>query len=149
MQTVALASIGRFSALENLVLSGCTKLSADGIAKLSKACPRVTDFSLAGCGDCVSDVGMAVLAQSMKQLTNVNVSLCRKVGRRSFAALSECPKLRRLDASGCTAVTDDAVMALCSGSGFSPGLECLDLSHCSKVTDLALMYIVDGLQRLG
>ena len=149
MQAVALASIGRFSALENLVLSGCTKLSADGIAKLSKACPRVTDLSLAGCGDCVSDVSMAVLAQSMKQLTNVNVSFCRKVGRRSFAALSECPKLRRLDASGCTAVTDDAVMALCSGGGFSPGLECLDLSHCCKVTDLALMYIVDGLQRPG
>lgn len=149
IQTVALASIGRFSALENLVLSGCTKLSADGIAKLSKSCPKITDLSLACCGDCVSDVSMALLVQSMKQLVNVNVSLCRKVGRRSFAALSECPKLRLLDASGCTAVTDDAVMALCSGSGFSPGLECLDLSHCSRVTDLALTYIADGLQRQG
>jgi hypothetical protein len=149
MQTVALASIGRFLALENLVLSGCTKLSADGIAQLAKSCTQISNLSLAGCGDCLSDASMALLAHSMKHLVNVSVSDCRKVGKRSFAALSTCSKLRRLDASGCAAVTDDAVMALCSGSGFSPGLECLDLSHCFMVGDLSLTFIADGLQREG
>jgi len=149
MQTVALASMGCFSVLENLVLSGCTKLSADGIAKLATSCPKVTDLSLARCGICVSDSSMALLAQSMKHLVNVNVSDCPKIGRKSLAALSGCTKLRRLDASGCTSVTDDAVMALCSGSCFVPGLECLDLSFCHKVGDLSLTYIADGLQREG
>jgi len=149
IQTVALTSIGRFSALDILVLSGCTKLSADGIARLASSCPQVTDLSLARCGACVSDSSMALLAQSMKHLANVNISDCPKIGRKSFAALSGCAKLRRLDASGCTSVSDDAVLALCSGSCFVSGLECLDLSFCSKVGDLSLMYIADGLQREG
>ena len=148
IQNVALESIGRFTALETLILSGCTKLTAGGISKLANACPQVFELSLSGCGDCISDASMETLAQSMKLLTTVNVSDCKKIGRRGFVALSGCTRLKRLDASGCSRVTDDAVMSLCSGR-FTPGLDLLDLSRCPKVSDVALTYIADGLQRDG
>ena len=148
VQNVALESIGRFTALNTLILSGCTKLTADGITKLAKSCSQVTELSLSGCGECISDLSMEALVHSMKYLTSVNVSDCTKIGRRSFAALSGCTRLKQLDASGCSRVTDDAIMSLCS-KRFIPGLDSLDLSRCPKVGDIAITYVADGLQRDG
>jgi len=55
--------------------------------------------------------------------------------------------LTYLNLSGCTAVTNDAILALCSGT--LPELSTLYLDGCHKVNNTALAWITDGLKDSG
>lgn len=146
ISTISLRAISHLVNLETIDFSGCNRLTLDGIARIGKSCPKLTQISLASCGDCVTDAVVESLILNSKSLTTVNLSYCGKVGERSLKALSRCERLHFLDLSGCNGINDQAILYLCDGE-FRPGLRHLFLGGCKKVGDTALSWISDGLRQ--
>eukprot|EP00984_Skeletonema_dohrnii_P026743 scaffold16135_cov126-Skeletonema_dohrnii-CCMP3373.AAC.3 len=145
---LSLVAISNFGALESLDLSGCTKLALTGASHIGKKCRHLSSLSLASCGDCVSNALFEAMILRLAFLKTVNLSFCKKISDRSLKALSKCQHLQTLDLTGCTAVTDTAILLLCEGTYISPGLRNLFLAGCTKVTDTALSWIADGLKTI-
>ncbi|KAK1732437.1 endoplasmic reticulum-Golgi intermediate compartment protein [Skeletonema marinoi] len=143
-----LVAISNFGALESLDLSGCTKLALTGASHIGKKCRHLKSLSLASCGDCVSNALFEAMILRLAFLKTVNLSFCKKISDRSLKALSKCQHLQTLDLTGCTAVTDTAILLLCEGTYISPGLRNLFLAGCTKVTDTSLSWIADGLKTI-
>lgn len=141
---LSLRAISNLVNLEVLDLSGCSKLTLDGISGIGKACRRLVHISLANCGDCVTDATVESLVVNCKSMTSANLSYCPRVGERALKALSRCVMLHSLDLTGCSGVTDQAILSLCDGE-FSPGLRHLLIAGCKKVGDTSLSWITDGL----
>ena len=144
ISTLSLRAISRLVNLEVLDLSGCTKLTIDGISCVGKSCRNLRQISLASCGDCIGDTFVEQLIVHSMYLTSVNLSYCQRVGKRSLKALSRCKKLHFLDLTGCTGVSDQSILNLCDGE-FVPGLRHLILAGCKRVEDTTLSWITDGL----
>ena len=146
ISALSLRAISNLVNLEVLDLSGCNKLTIDGISRIGKSCGSLRQISLASCGDCVGDSFVEQLVAHSTSLTTVNLSYCQRVGKRSLRALSRCNKLQFLDLTGCTGVSDQSILHLCDGE-FVPGLRHLILAGCKKVEDTTLSWITDGLMQ--
>lgn len=143
VSTNALNSISSLENLRSLSLSGCINITVSGASAIAKKCTSLKFLSLAHCGACATDELIEQVCGSMRNLDNVILTECEKIGRRSLAALSKCRSLRRLDLTYCTNVDDNALMIL-SEATFEPGLSALYLVGCSKVTNAGLTWISDG-----
>lgn len=146
LSTLSLKSISNFSHLEVLDVSGCTKLTFEGVKEIGKSCRKLSVLSMASCGECVSDAIVETLVVHLRLLRSANVSFCPKIGDRSLKALSSCSKLQLLDLTGCIGVTDQSILYLTEGQ-FKPGLRDLFLAQCSAIGDTSLSWITDGLKQ--
>ena len=145
ISTLALKSIAMLEQLEDLTLSGCVKLTYDGISAIATSCTNIFSISLAHCGDCINDLSIEILCKNLKNLTTINFSYCEQIGRKALNAVASCLKLRRLDLTGCKGVNDDALLSLCD-SDFCPGLSALYLTLCPFITNIGLSYISNGMR---
>jgi len=146
ISTLSMKAIANFSNLETLDLSGCNKLTLAGSKHIGKSCTKIRVLSLAICGDCISNTVVEALVSNLNLLSTVNLQFCSKVGERSMKALSTCSELQRLDLTGCSGLTDQAILHLSEGN-YSPGLRHLFLAQCSKIGDTSLSWITDGLKQ--
>ncbi|XP_068458563.1 F-box and leucine-rich repeat protein 13 [Clinocottus analis] len=103
--------------------------SSQGLRRLHAAeCSRMTDASLKS-------------VANLKNLHNLDISLCNKVSDTGIQYLTEgssSTKLRELNVSYCSLITDTSVMRiaqrLCK-------LYHLDLSYCERLTDMSLEWV--------
>ena len=146
LSTLSMKAISNFSNLETLDLSGCTRLTINGAKCIGKSCRKISVLSLASCGDCISNAVVEAIVSNLDLLTSANLQFCPKVGERSMKALSKCTGLQTLDLTGCSGVTDQAILHLSEGN-FYPGLRHLLLAQCSKVGDTSLSWVTEGLEK--
>ncbi|XP_071358182.1 F-box and leucine-rich repeat protein 13 isoform X2 [Trachinotus anak] len=103
--------------------------SSQGLCRLHAAeCPRMTDTSLKS-------------VATLKNLQYLDISLCNKVSDAGIKYLTEgssVTKLRELNVSHCSHITDISVMRiaqrLCK-------LHHLNLSYCERLTDMSLEWL--------
>ena len=146
LSTLSMKAISNCSNLETLDLSGCTRLTINGAKCIGESCRKISVLSLASCGDCISNAVVEAIVSNLDLLTSANLQFCPKVGERSLKAISACTGLQTLDLTGCSGVTDQAILHLSEGN-FVPGLRHLFLAQCSKVGDTSLSWITEGLKQ--
>lgn len=144
LSRIALKSVSEMRQLEVLGLSSCTDLSFEGMSLIVRSCPNIFSLSLASCGDCVTNTMLENITQHLCALKILNLMDCGKIGRRGLKGVSRCTFLSYLNLSGCSGVTNDAILALCSGTLLK--LSDLYLDRCHKVSNTALAWITDGLK---
>ena len=89
------------SSITNLDLTGCNKITDDGLLYCLKACPRLEQLSLAHC-DNITDGGISTIASdTLRQLQHLDLSGCRLVTDGGLANLSPLRELRGLNLSSC------------------------------------------------
>ena len=140
---VALGALSSLKNMESLALSGCKSLSLEGINEIAKNCRKLSQISLAGCGECVTDAMIEILGASLERLKVLDLSDCIKVGKRSCKSISRCSALSSLNLSGCRKVCNEAILSLGEGT-FRPGLRELFLNRCPKLNDASITWISDS-----
>ena len=136
--------------LEHLNISWCVNMDTKGLLSIVQSCPRLKDLRAAeirGFGD------KTLLLELYKRntLERLVLSHCEDLDNESLTALIQGTdpemdpltdravvpprKLRHLDLSRCTALTDDGIKSLAYNV---PELCGLQLSHCEGLTDNAL-----------
>lgn len=123
--------------LKTLNFSGCRRIGDGTIKALARHCgPRLVDLDLTRTSS-VSNVGLAFICGTMRGLTRLILYACHHLPPASFRSLSDCVRLEELDLCGCE-VTDEDVKAIFSKC---LRLRVVNLTWCTKLTDQALRYI--------
>ncbi len=144
----ALKAVSAMTNIEHLVLSGCTKLTSAGLSTLAKSCKHISFLSFASCGDCITNAIIEEVTDHLHALETLILSDCCKIGRKAMIGISKCKKLRHLNVSGCKALTNEAILALCDGD-YTSGIRELYIERCNRLDDNALMWIVDSLHSVS
>mmetsp|Transcript_3546 Transcript_3546/g.5520 ORF Transcript_3546/g.5520 Transcript_3546/m.5520 type:complete len:1201 (+) Transcript_3546:1755-5357(+) len=125
------------------IVDKCTKLVQVNVNK----CPNITEktllpivknnpmlSSLQMSGTRLSDESFALVCAAMvqvgsgKNMTNMDISLCRDLTDHSIICLAEsCPALRRLNMTGLSRVSDLGVRAVCSNCWYLQNLNLEDI----------------------
>ncbi|EQC33358.1 hypothetical protein SDRG_09334, partial [Saprolegnia diclina VS20] len=132
-----------FQHLEHLDVAGCAQVADTTLKTLGFQCRQLTFLNISFCSQ-VSDTGVVSVAQYCTRLETLLVATQKgRVNERvtdiSCLSLGEhCPKLRVLNVSGCTFVSDVGIAWLVQGCSH---LESLDLTYCFKLTDEGLRSI--------
>jgi hypothetical protein len=117
--------------LQELSLESCNGVTDTVIRGLCRLCPGLRSLDLTWCN--VSNKALQWLAKApLTKLHTLRLASCAFVGDRGLSALvaARGPQLRRLDLSGCIAITSGGIdsLALCC-----PNLEELHVAHLLKV----------------
>ena len=102
LSTVALRSLGLLVNCEHLTLSGCVKLTVQGMVPLAENMKNMKSANFSFCGECVSDFMMSKVLRNWKRLKAINFTDCEAIGAGTMEALSKCKNIKRVDLSGCT-----------------------------------------------
>lgn len=139
----------RFQRITRLKLSGCRKLTDDGILDLTRHCRTLTDLSVDAC-PLITDLSIAAVARAYRNALRSlafgdwDVSHSRpapKITDSSLRILGECcPELRRLELSWTVQATDEGMTAMVKGC---TQLEYLSLFGSSSVTNDTLQAIAE------
>ena len=131
------------TALEELSVADCFKLSTAGIAAVAAASSALRVLDISSCRN-MDDGAMAALAggECRASLTDLSIKGCRDISRHGVQDLAErCPQLQRLNLSSRPTGSDievRAVAARCRNLTF------LDLSFNLQVGDEAVVAIATG-----
>ena len=90
---------------------------------------NVLPIFVSAAGTKIRTAGLRQLAK-MKTLIGLDLSVCRDVGKGSFAAIAECPSLVFLAAAS-TDISDESLSELVK----LPNLQALDLESCDGIAD--------------
>lgn len=120
----------RLKHLRNLSLAGCD-ITDIALRYIAQHLPHIETLDLSSCGR-VSDAGVAQLttapAQTLTNLTSLNLSNCRLLTEATLDHLSKCKALKRLDLRHVTHVSTQAVIKFAAKS-----------EHNLHVTDVKLV----------
>jgi F-box/leucine-rich repeat protein 14 len=122
-----LQAIGSLYHLERLNLSGCAKVSDEGIAYISRL-RMLHHVTLVGCHE-LTDVSLAVLSE-LVLLESIEVPDCPRISDDGCKALAKLSKLEVLDLSENDTITDEGIKAL----AHLP-LEGVFLENCMSLTE--------------
>ena len=131
------------SSIRDLGLQDCQKLTDDALKFASVGMPELRRINLSFCSS-VTDTGLKSLAR-LPKMDDLNVRSCENVSDIGIGFLSgeESPasaRLRSLDASFCTNVSDAGLRHISAGL---PALRSLSMTTCA-VTDQGLERLAGG-----
>jgi F-box and leucine-rich repeat protein GRR1 len=133
-----LVVFSRCSRLERLTLTGCKMVTPHSLEKLLTCSPNLVALDLTDVVDTTTEV-VSAFAAVAKRLQGINLSGCSKVTDAALIALGDnCPLLRRVKLSGVKQITDDGVSAIVQNC---PLLLEIDLHQCDLITDVAVRSI--------
>ena len=132
----ALEVLATLPRLQHLVLRRAGKFGDAGLRALARQV-RLRVLIIAGSG--ASDDGFAALG-ALELLEELDLSFSA-AGDRTLEALSKLPELRRLEISGCKAVTDTGLLHLAD----CVGLRTIEFTHCDQVTAAAVQTLRESL----
>ena len=140
------------SPLRYLSLSRCINLTDQAVRQLSAYAPLLESLDLSGCTG-LTDASVMLLATSMSALRTLSLSSCPRLTNVALLSLSSM-RLRCLQLSSLTALTEDGLMALCRSPNpqLSAHLRALQLNDLPRITDEALHALCTtftGLQSLS
>lgn len=123
--------------LESLNVSGCIRISDDGLISLAPACGKLERAMLDDC-ELVSDKGVETLVRVARDLKHLGLRRCRFVSDAIANVLAtHTVHLQTLLLTGCNQLTNDGLDTIVIGL---QELCVLDLSRCS-VTDEGLTSV--------
>jgi hypothetical protein len=127
--------------MTNLNMISCTKLTSAGCLRIAE-CSNIQDLNLSGCSR-VRDDGIKAIASGCQCLLYLNISFCRitDLALRYLGMYAE--ELAFLSLAGCSELTDAGGMALRKGT-MCKKLQWLDLSGCRNFSSEGLQYLIEG-----
>ncbi|CAN8014338.1 unnamed protein product, partial [Ixodes persulcatus] len=158
--------------LNCLIISYCNQIEDTGIHMINRgqglvglttlnvnACPitdvglsvvaeKLRDLTALNISECeyVSKDGISVVAANLQKLRFINMRLCTGLTNISLKHLARMSSLEVINLKGCTKITGKGMAFMASGQGQSSVLE-LDVSFTS-IGDTGLRYIAQGMQKL-
>ena len=137
----SLHQIGQFCAqLERLSLSGCTRISDDGLRFVTHGVSTgLVELALDGCK--VEDVGLAYISSSLPRLSRLSLSFCSRITDLGLSALAHAPAmgLTSLSLARARLISDEGIATLMESVNWP--LVTLDLSECKLLSDSALASV--------
>jgi len=139
--------LGKFTYLktEQLDLSRCRKLKGDGVIFCLKSMPNIERLCLSSAARLhvvAENFNDSSLLDELKQLKDVDISRCKKLGTPEIRALASTfsgSNIRVLDFSGCsTLIGDDAAVSVAE---HCQNLECVNVSGSKKLTTFGVAII--------
>ena len=124
----------RPDSLTNIDLTGCSKITDNGLLHLSKVI-NLTNLNLSECYD-ITDAGLKHLSV-LKKLTNLNLSLCDKITDEALIYVSNLINLTHLDLSRCELITDTGLVHLRNLTQLTN----LNLLGLRLITDAGIKYL--------
>jgi hypothetical protein len=122
---------GSSTDLRRVSIRGCSEVTDIGITSLTKWATQLIDLDIAQTE--ITESALNTITTSLRALKRLNISGCKKISKGQMSALKGMPKLNTLIfQSGL--VTDQDLKMMGTDSSF-PKLKYLDLSRCSLLTD--------------
>ena len=116
------------SNITSVNLSGCPKLTDEGVIKVVKIFPNLTSVNLSGCY-LITNASVIKVAENCTGITLLDLSWCRNITIKSVIKLAQCClQLSKLILSGCSGVEDREVR-------FELGIEITSFQFRQKITD--------------
>lgn len=130
----------RYKTLTIIDLSNCNQLKDDDLSIILRGLDSLNQIMLSGCKK-ISESGFLELAKNLRRLIKLNVSHTDISDTALVEIISSCHNLTDLDISGCTQLTEKGILAAIK-NGFS--LQHLNITHCDiplrQIRDIAKTY---------
>ena len=108
--SMALRNLSRLASLTRLNLTGAEWLSDAGVRELA-ACEWLEELWLSTCSG-VRDGGLCAIASSCQRLRLIDISNCTRVSDEGASSLTALPHLSHFELAGCAGVADGTLEAL-------------------------------------
>jgi hypothetical protein len=128
------AVVSGCGSLTHLNLTGCTRVTSDGLRAVSSL-TTLNYLNLTRCLGVTAEGLRAV--SSLPALTHLDLTCCRAVTDDALRAVSSLTTLNHLNLTRCTFVANEGLRAVSS----LPALTHLDLACCANVTDAGLRAV--------
>ncbi|XP_071477856.1 uncharacterized protein [Diadema antillarum] len=136
------AVLRRCPLLQSVTFHGRDEVSASEIQALVEYCPGVREIDL-GFVSSVHDAMFSTLISGCPMLTSINVEGCDQITDSLISRLILLPRLKTLNLSHCTKLTDEAVFEIAK---FFDHLEELDINGIPWITDRAVEMLTQERQ---
>jgi F-box and leucine-rich repeat protein GRR1 len=130
--------------LKRVKLNGCYDLKDECVYELIRNCPLLVEIDLSGCANITNELVTAAL-EALPQLRELRLQNHLRISDKAFLSLpasAYLEKLRIIDLTACSLVTDDTVYRLVAAA---PKLRNVVLAKCVNITDMG----IHALTRLG
>ncbi|KVH93520.1 F-box/LRR-repeat protein 3 isoform X4 [Cynara cardunculus var. scolymus] len=127
---IGLDNLSKCSELRCLKLGICTDISDTGLSYIASHC-KIEELDLYRCSN-VGDDGLRFLATGCKKMRKLNLSYCTKVTDKGMVYLGLLEELSDLELRSNGNVTDTGLIALASGCR---KLSELDIKNCQNIGD--------------
>mmetsp|Transcript_7406 Transcript_7406/g.12793 ORF Transcript_7406/g.12793 Transcript_7406/m.12793 type:complete len:350 (+) Transcript_7406:176-1225(+) len=132
-----LSTIGRRCAqLTDLNLSGCKKITTDGLISLAHGVPNLLKLDITSCPK-VRDAGVSAVILGNPQLRSLILYANSQLTDDSFVSLELLPDLRAVDLCGMQRMTDKGLQSLAGCTN----LTSLNLTWCVNMTDEGILPV--------
>lgn len=145
----SMVDISNLQFLHTLHIGLCNKVTDVGITHLAQNIQnRLIDIDFTGLIRVTNSGLNELISNNCTTLNSINISLMSqpKVDSDVCNAITKCKKLKSLDLSGCSNVSNDAIQNLFSGG--LENVESLNLSGLAKISDLAAINALSANKRL-
>ena len=139
VSNAALRTLGTICrGLPFLGLESCEAIDDSGVGEIAGNCHSLTSLDLSGCHG-LTDARLDLVAQGCPLLSVLDLNGCRSVTDRGIERIvSACP-ITSLNLSGCTLLTDSALLAVAK---HSLDLSSLAVSGCKSLSSAGLELVV-------
>lgn len=125
-------------AMKRLTAARCRGITSKGIGAIArKKGKELRALNVSGC-EKVSDDGVEILAKHCIQLQSIDLSGCCRVRDRAVYAISKLTRLQHIALDGCAEITDKAFLQLAIGV---TELKSLSIKGCSSITEEGLRFM--------
>lgn len=114
--------------LQHLAVSGCQRITDQGVAALESLKPTLSSLSVGACKS-LSNSAMGSIA-GLTQLRSLDISICTEVDNQGAEMLSNMYNLTRISMRHCWRVGDEGIRAL----SLLPTLRRINIHGCHRVS---------------
>jgi hypothetical protein len=122
--------------LTHLNISGCGRITDDGVDMLVKNCKNITTLAISNCWK-LTDVSLKYIG-TLTELVNLDISHCNKLNGAGFMSHS-MGKLQKLNCSYCKALSDKSLEKLLATT---PEITEVCIRRCTRITEFGIFLII-------
>lgn len=135
------SAISAMARLEGLVLSGCTRISNNGIGTILYALESLKYLDLSFCNG-VTDTCLATTSSNFRSLTCLVLNHCKDLTDIGILHLSSlCTGLKAIEVEDCKKLSDESMISI---STYCKSLDILNVNCISNITDKGILSICNG-----
>ncbi|XP_038597415.1 dynein regulatory complex subunit 6 isoform X2 [Tachyglossus aculeatus] len=139
------ALAGNCQQITSLILSGTPALTDVAFQALSEC--KLVKIRVEG-SNWITDVCFKIIQKYWPNISHIHIADCQRITDSSLKAISTLKKLRVLNLSCCTRISDTGVRHFFDGHS-SPKIRELNLTHCNRISDASLLKISQRCQNLN
>lgn len=133
--------------LQGIYATACKELTDDSIVCLAESCPSIKRLKLTSCSN-ITDYSVQKIIQNCTSLVELDLADCNKISDATAAmAFIRLPQLREFRLAFDMNISDSAILSL-PPSAFYDKLRLMDLTSCSLITDDSIERLISVAPRL-